>query len=71
MLKDGSAAAIYGTRGTNGVILITTKSHGDQINLVEYNGYISTSQIVRRLRMLNGEGLKMYPEEDHGANTNC
>ena len=72
VLKDGSAAAIYGTRGTNGVILITTKkATGDQINLVEYNGYISTSQIVRRLRMLNGEEFrKMYPEEDHGANTN-
>ena len=39
VLKDGSAAAIYGTRGTNGVILITTKqAKGVDINQVEYNG---------------------------------
>ena len=37
VLKDGSAAAIYGTRGTNGVILITTKqAKGVDINQVEY-----------------------------------
>lgn len=71
VLKDGSAAAIYGTRGTNGVILITTKkATGDQINQVEYNGYFSTSQIVRKLDMLSGEEFrKLYPEADHGANT--
>ncbi|MDR0657662.1 MAG: SusC/RagA family TonB-linked outer membrane protein [Mediterranea sp.] len=72
VLKDGSAAAIYGTRGTNGVILITTKkSKGAQINQVEYNSYISTSQIVKKLEMLNGvEFREMYPQEDHGADTN-
>ena len=38
VLKDGSAAAIYGTRGTNGVILVTTKqAKGVDINQVEYN----------------------------------
>nr|WP_320057803.1 TonB-dependent receptor [uncultured Bacteroides sp.] len=71
VLKDGSAAAIYGTRGTNGVILITTKqAKGTQINAVEYNGYISTSQIVRKLKMLNADEFRaMYPSEDHGHNT--
>lgn len=72
VLKDGSAAAIYGTRGTNGVILITTKqAKGTQINAVEYNGYISTSQIVRKLKMLNADEFRvMYPKEDHGDDTN-
>jgi len=52
VLKDGSAAAIYGSRGTNGVILITTKkAKGDNINQVEYNAYVSTSSIVKRLEM--------------------
>lgn len=52
VLKDGSAAAIYGSRGTNGVILITTKkATGDHINQVEYSGYLSTSTIVKRLEM--------------------
>ena len=53
VLKDGSAAAIYGTRGTNGVILITTKqSKGTDINNIEYNGYVSTSAIAKKLDML-------------------
>ena len=47
VLKDGSAAAIYGTRGTNGVIIITTK-RGDNFadianTRVEYSGYASVS----------------------------
>ena len=71
VLKDGSAAAIYGTRGTNGVILITTRqAKGTNINSVEYNGYVSTSQISKKLDMLSaGEFRALYPEQDHGANT--
>ena len=44
VLKDASAAAIYGTRGANGVIIITTKTgHRDQKAEVTYNGYVSLS----------------------------
>ncbi|MFL9843577.1 SusC/RagA family TonB-linked outer membrane protein [Flavobacterium rhizosphaerae] len=72
VLKDGSAAAIYGVRGTNGVILITTKkATGAKINRVEYTGYVSTSQISRKLHFLNAEQFReLYPEADNGANTN-
>ena len=53
VLKDGSAAAIYGTRGSSGVILVTTKS-GAQIargaqgaNVqVSYNGYVSAATVA-------------------------
>lgn len=71
VLKDGSAAAIYGTRGTNGVILITTKqAKGVDINQVEYNGYVSTSLIAKKLDMLNADEFRtLYPDQDHGANT--
>ena len=71
VLKDGSAAAIYGTRGTNGVILITTKqAKGVDINQVEYNGYVSTSLIARKLDMLNADEFRtLYPDQDHGADT--
>ena len=60
VLKDGSAAAIYGTRGTNGVIIITTK-RGDNFSEVasthlEYSGYTSVS--VR-----NGDIGMASPEE--------
>ena len=70
-LKDGSAAAIYGTRGTNGVILITTKqAKGVDINQVEYNGYVSTSLIAKKLDMLNADEFRtLYPDQDHGADT--
>ncbi len=47
VLKDGSAAAIYGTRGTNGVIIITTKRGGNftetATTQVDYSGYASVS----------------------------
>ena len=60
VLKDGSAAAIYGTRGTNGVIIITTKrgeNFSDTANTrVEYSGYASAS--VR-----NGDMGMATPEE--------
>jgi TonB-linked SusC/RagA family outer membrane protein len=52
VLKDGSAAAIYGTRGTNGVILITTKgASGKERSTVEYSTYVSTQTISRKLNM--------------------
>lgn len=53
VLKDGSAAAIYGTRGTNGVILITTKkSKGEIEPSIEFNSYVSTQRIVKKLPMM-------------------
>src|SRR5690606_16515964 len=53
VLKDGSAAAIYGIRGTNGVILITTrKASGNFVNTVEYSGYVSTETMARKPDML-------------------
>src|SRR5690606_32544067 len=52
VLKDGSAAAIYGTRGTNGVILITTRrASGNYESSVEYSGYASIQSIARKLNL--------------------
>ena len=54
VLKDGSAAAIYGTRGTNGVIIITTKNAKGEIpTTVDVNAYISTQQITRKLDFMS------------------
>ncbi|MEX2232847.1 MAG: SusC/RagA family TonB-linked outer membrane protein [Cyclobacteriaceae bacterium] len=53
VLKDGSAAAIYGTRGTNGVILITSKKNTGKIKpTLSYNGYVSAEEWVRVPQML-------------------
>ena len=63
VLKDGSAAAIYGTRGTNGVILITTKrgasAGGDKTETqVEYSGYVNVAWVNSKLRMANAEEFR-------------
>ena len=59
VLKDGSAAAIYGTRGTNGVILITTKrgeGFSDQPTTnVEYSGYMSVGWVNSKTGMATPE----------------
>lgn len=74
VLKDGSAAAIYGTRGTNGVILITTRKVQGGRSVVEYNTYASIQTIARRPRFLNAEEFRQYGREglpfiDYGLNT--
>lgn len=76
VLKDGSAAAIYGTRGTNGVILITTKNaQGEMPTEVNVNAYISTQQIVKKLPFMNAEQYRQRVKEgvpgaqDDGAST--
>ncbi len=54
ILKDASAAAIYGTRGANGVILITTrKGSRSQKSRVSFNSYVGQQQPERRLDMVN------------------
>lgn len=76
VLKDGSAAAIYGTRGTNGVIIITTKKgkNGQQPS-ININSYVSTQKITRKLDMMSAAQYRAKVEEgvpgaiDHGAST--
>ncbi|MEO5893428.1 MAG: SusC/RagA family TonB-linked outer membrane protein [Ferruginibacter sp.] len=58
VLKDGAAAAIYGTRGTNGVILITTRKSTGRTQSVEYSGYASTQSIVRKPEMLTAQDYR-------------
>ncbi len=56
VLKDASSAAIYGARGANGVILITTKrgaKRGEVI--VGYDGYISLGHMRKKMDLLNAE----------------
>jgi TonB-linked SusC/RagA family outer membrane protein len=59
VLKDGSAAAIYGTRGTNGVIIITTKrANESNFNKVEYNAYVYTQTIASKMDMLTASDYR-------------
>ena len=55
VLKDASATAIYGARGSNGVIIITTKRGFEGKTQVEYNGYVSRGVMNRHFYVLNAE----------------
>ena len=56
ILKDGAASAIYGTRGSNGVILVTTKKGArDGVIHTTYNGTVSFDVIKKELDMLNAD----------------
>ncbi|MDZ4716811.1 MAG: TonB-dependent receptor [Cytophagales bacterium] len=54
VLKDASAGAIYGSRAANGVIIITTKKGRPGVTKVTYDGFYSTSEIAKRLNVLDG-----------------
>lgn len=56
ILKDASAVAIYGTNGSNGVILITTKRGGTGKPLIRYNGYGGVENISHILQPRDGAG---------------
>ncbi len=68
VLKDASAAAIYGSRAANGVVMITTKRGKAGEVKVTYDGFFSTSQIAKQLSMLDGPQFReavnlYYPSE--------
>ncbi len=75
VLKDGAASAIYGTRGSNGVVLITTKSGKKDGNLyTSYHGYVSADIMKDELRPLSAQEFREYrvPKNqgvDQGGNT--
>jgi len=61
VLKDASAAAIYGSRGANGVILITTrKGQRDGSIQVRYNGYVGLQEVARKPDLMNARELIEY-----------
>ncbi|MES2063358.1 MAG: TonB-dependent receptor [Bacteroidota bacterium] len=56
VLKDASSTAIYGTRGANGVILITTKRGAkNRPSTVNYDAYVSVSNMAKELPVLNSK----------------
>ncbi len=78
VLKDASATAIYGSRGANGVIIITTKggSKGAKGLLVNYNGFMGIAKGSNQLDMLSGNQWRQYVRDneitdaiDYGGNT--
>ena len=68
VLKDAASAAIYGSRGSNGVIIVTTKKgkKGQELRL-DLNVYTGISNIERRIEMLNAsEQIELIADEKDG-----
>lgn len=63
VLKDASATAIYGARGANGVILITTKQGKSGKTQIDYNGYVGAQTILNKLELMNGGEFAEYTRE--------
>ena len=78
VLKDASAAAIYGSRSAGGVILITTKRGQASRSVISYNGYLATSIIANKPRLFTADEWRGYAQkvgqstadyDKYGANT--
>ncbi|MDQ3550225.1 MAG: SusC/RagA family TonB-linked outer membrane protein, partial [Bacteroidota bacterium] len=78
VLKDASATAIYGSRGANGVVIITTKKGLGGEPKIEFNASVGASNVMKRLEVLNASqyrtGLQQYDlgtANDFGANVDA
>ena len=75
VLKDASATAIYGSRGANGVIMVTTKKGTAGKAKVDFNTSYSSQNEINRLDLLNADEFLAYTREvipnyvDNGADT--
>ena len=73
VLKDASAAAIYGARGSNGVVLITTKKGKKGEGVLNLNSYMAVSELPKKIDLLSAAEYRNAIGEnspyDHGAST--
>ncbi|MEO6611914.1 MAG: TonB-dependent receptor [Chitinophagaceae bacterium] len=63
VLKDAAATAIYGARGANGVIVITTKSGKPGKLVLSYNGYVGVKMLAKKLKVLSPYEYVIYQSE--------
>ncbi len=70
VLKDASATAIYGSRGSNGVIIITTKKgRRGQAPQVSYNGSVTWSKKKKTIDVMSGDEYRDFVKEIFAGNT--
>lgn len=70
ILKDASATAIYGSRGSNGVIIITTKRGNAGKAVTSYNGYVGLSNVIDTWRLFNGQEWAQFKADAAVGNSN-
>lgn len=68
VLKDASATAIYGSRGANGVILITTKEAKGNRTQINFRATTGFSQVPRKIDVLNGDEFAEYQNRFYPSN---
>ncbi|MFC5411930.1 SusC/RagA family TonB-linked outer membrane protein [Larkinella bovis] len=66
VLKDASSVAIYGSRGANGVILITTKKGKEGKAVISYDGYYGVKQAKTDLNLMDGDQFARYARISRG-----
>ena len=69
ILKDGGAAAIYGTRGSSGVIIIQTKTGKTNQSRIDYNSYLAIENMDRSLPIMTKEEYLENGGTDYGSHT--
>lgn len=67
ILKDAASTSIYGSRGANGVILITTKRGSQGKTTVTYDGFVGVSSVIRQVDMMNGQEFADLKRESRRA----
>lgn len=70
ILKDASAAAIYGSRASNGVIIITTKKGSSGAPEFNYSSNITTGKVGKKIDMMNGKQFTNFIQTYHPSLTN-
>jgi TonB-dependent starch-binding outer membrane protein SusC len=70
VLKDAASTAIYGARGANGVVLITTRGGVEMPTKVTYNGFAGVRTIVNKLDVMNPYDFVRYQYQAYNFNTN-
>lgn len=63
ILKDASATAIYGSRGANGVVLITTKKGRSGATMVDFESSFSSQSLIKKLDLMNAKEYAMFYNE--------
>lgn len=67
VLKDASATAIYGSRGSGGVILVTTKRGGTRKPSISYSGFYTLQRLAKKMDLMNGQEYANYINENRLA----
>lgn len=66
ILKDASSTAIYGSRGANGVVIITTKGGSSKkSSQVQFNAYVSADQVAKQYDLMSASDIRKYVSDNN------